>query len=298
MALLRDEGRIDDHTYLIDTVHGGVKRGIAVYLLKSTDGGSCLIDAGTKSSAETIWEKLSALNAWPVDRIILTHSHYDHTQGVEYLRKRAKETGDTLDVFASEKALPYLADQSYNICFGMDQSPYLNIAGVSGLKDGDRIAVGEDLTVTVVDTPGHMVDHISVLNEESGSIIVGDAIGMKWSKDLLISNPNSTFWNEKDFLSTVDTIKRLDVNTIGLAHFGCLTGGDAAGFLDDTAQMYQRWMDILSAHMDRIDDIPFLVDVFIDKVYGHLSERLKEVIRPGLADPVGMAAGAYAKQHA
>ncbi len=48
MAMIRKEGKIDGHTYLIDAVHQGVSRGHAVYLLKSSDGGTCLIDSGTK----------------------------------------------------------------------------------------------------------------------------------------------------------------------------------------------------------------------------------------------------------
>ena len=175
MPQIRDEGKINDHTYLIDAVHEGMSRAHAVYLLKSEDGGTCLIDAGTKDSAKVIHGKLKALDAWPVDRIILTHSHWDHTQGIEYLRGKARETGDSLRVFASEKAMPHLADQSYNICFGTDQAPYLDIDGVLGLKNGDKIDVGKDLSITIIETPGHMVDHISIWDEDTGNIMVGDA---------------------------------------------------------------------------------------------------------------------------
>jgi len=37
VAQIRDEGKINDHTYLIDAVHEGVSGGFAVYLLKSED---------------------------------------------------------------------------------------------------------------------------------------------------------------------------------------------------------------------------------------------------------------------
>ena len=76
-----------------------------VYLLKSKNGGTCLIDGGTKDSAPLIYDKLKDFNAWPVDRIIITHSHWDHTQGVGFLREKAAETGHSIEIMASEKAL-------------------------------------------------------------------------------------------------------------------------------------------------------------------------------------------------
>jgi len=297
MPQIRDEGQINDHTYLIDAVHEGMRRAHAVYLLKSGDGGTCLVDSGTKDSAKVIYQKLKRLGAWPVDRIIFTHSHWDHTQGIGYLRQKAKADGHTLQVFASERAVPYLADQSYNVCFGTDQMPYLNIEDVQGLKGGQRIEIGAGLTVTVIDTPGHMVDHISIWDESTGNVMVGDAIGMRWTDDLIVSNPNSTFWSESDFLESIDTLKSLGIRTIGLAHFGLITGDDARNFLNDTVDMYRKWMTVLSDHTDRIDDFPFLVKCLLEKAYGHLPDRLKELIQPGLMEAVEMAAVAYAKQH-
>jgi len=297
MPQIRDEGQINNHTYLIDAIHEGMRRAHAVYLLKSRDGGTCLVDSGTKDSATVICQKLKALEAWPVDRIIFTHSHWDHTQGIGYLRQKAEEDGCELQVLASEKAMPYLADQSYNVCFGTDQMPYLNIEDVKGLKGGQQIEIGADLTIAIIDTPGHMVDHISIWDESTGNVMVGDAIGMRWTDNLIVSNPNSTFWRERDFLDSIDTLKSLDIQTIGLSHFGLITGDDAQNFLDDTVDMYRKWMAVFSDHMDKLDDIPFLVKLLLEEAYSHLPDRLKGLIQPGLMEAVEMGATAYAKQH-
>lgn len=297
MAQIRDEGKINDHTYLIDAVHEGLSRGYAIYLLKSKDGGTCLIDGGTKDSAKGIYEKLKTLDAWPVDRIILTHSHWDHTQGIEYLRSKAAERGDILPVFASEKAIPYLADQSFNVCFGTDQAPYLNVENVMGLKNGDKIDIGENLTVTVIDTPGHMVDHISIWDESTGNALVGDAIGMKWADDFIVSNPNSHFWNEDDYLTSIASLKALDLKTISLAHFGCLTGDDAKNFLNDSVETYRKWMAVFAREIDRIDDIPHIVEAIWSEAYSHMPDNFKALVLPALTDAVELAAGAYAIQH-
>jgi glyoxylase-like metal-dependent hydrolase (beta-lactamase superfamily II) len=297
MARINEEGRINDHTYLIDGVHAGISRGYALYLLKSEDGGTCLIDAGTKDSAPIIYEKLKILDAWPVDKIIFTHSHWDHTQGIGFLRRKAAEAGFPPEVFASQKAAPYLADQSYNICFREDQAPFDPIADVTGLEDGDRIRVGRDLTVAILDTPGHMVDHISIWDEPAGTLFVGDSIGMKWSDRLIVPNPNSELWNEKDFLKAVHLFKSLDPEALCLAHFGCLNGEDARRFLDETVSYYHRWMEIFSAHTESLEDLPRLIPVFWEKIYGHIPEEHRPFIQPDLAEAVRLAAGAYVAQY-
>lgn len=296
MVMIRKEGKIDGHTYLIDAVHQGVSRGHAVYLLKSGDGGTCLIDSGTKDSARVIYEKLKILEAWPVERVIITHSHWDHTQGLGFLREKAAETGKIPEVFASEKAGPFLEDQSFNICFGADQAPYDNVDGVLPLKNGQSIEVSRDVKLQIVETPGHMVDHISIWEENTGNLFVGDAIGMKWGDRLIVPNPNSHFWNEKDFLNSIGVIKALEPRRICLAHFGCLTGPEALSFLDETVSFYEKWMEIFYKNSGRLDDIPFLVDRIWEEVYPPVLQGFKDLVLPGLTDAVELAAGAYAKQ--
>jgi glyoxylase-like metal-dependent hydrolase (beta-lactamase superfamily II) len=297
MALIRQEGPINEHTYLIDAVHRGIRRGYAVYLLKSRDGGTCLIDAGTKDSAKIIYENLITLEAWPVEKIIITHSHWDHTQGIGFLREKAAEIGKLPEIFASEKAGPFLVDQSFNIFFSQEEAPYDNIDRVFPLKDGQFIEVGRELTIKIIGTPGHMADHISVWDETTGNIIVGDAFGMKWGDGLIVPNPNSPFWNEKDFRRSLDLLKSLEPKTICLAHFGCLSDLDAQRFPDDSLLMYERWMEILYQNSGKLEDIPFLVDRLWEEVYSHIPSEFRALVQPGLTDAVDLAARAYARQH-
>ncbi len=297
MAAIRDEAQINPNTYLIDAVHEGKGGDFAIYLLKSSDGGTCLIDAGSKSSAPIIYQKLIALDAWPLDKIIITHSHWDHTQGIEFLRLKAADDDFTIEVFASEKGMPYLQNQSYNVWFRTDQAPYSDIEDVQGLKNNELVTIGADLKVTIIDTPGHMEDHISVFDETNRNIFVGDAIGMKWFDGLLISNPNSYFWNEKNYLESIVRIKNLNANTISLSHFGCLIGDEAKAFPDESVSIYLKWLEIFSKNKDRIEDISFLVEILWENLYNHISEDLKMFFNPGMIEAVELAARAYKVNH-
>jgi glyoxylase-like metal-dependent hydrolase (beta-lactamase superfamily II) len=293
MAAIREPGPINDHTYLIDAIHDGISGGYAVYLLKSKSGRTCLIDAGTKESARLIYERLKALDAWPLDRIIITHSHWDHTQGIGFLREKAAETGDTIEIMASEIALPFLADQSYNVCFGTDQAPYLNITNVTPLKDGDRLDIDKELSLKILATPGHMDDHISIVDLSNRNIFVGDAIGMKWIDDFTVSNPNSPYWKEEDFLRTIARLKKVDYTSLCLAHFGCLTGDEAIQFPDESLSMYRQWMSIFAENRERIEDITFLAELMWKQIYPLAPEEFKPLLFPGLEDAVEHAARTY-----
>ncbi|MCG2753103.1 MAG: MBL fold metallo-hydrolase [Desulfobacteraceae bacterium] len=256
-----------------------------------------MIDAGTKDSARVIVEKLKTLEAWPVEKIIFTHSHWDHTQGIGVIREKADEINKTPMVFASEKAGPFLADQSYNLCFGTDQAPYDNIAGIIPLKNGQFVEVGGNLKLQIIDTPGHMVDHISIWDEITENLIVGDAFGMKWWDNFFVPNPNSQFWNEKEFLNSVGIVKSLKPKSICLAHFGYLSGMDAQNFLDESVSFYMRWMEFFYKYSKRLDDTSFLVDRLWDEIYREYLDGFKELLQPGLTGAVELAALAYAKQH-
>lgn len=293
MAAIREEGQINEHTYLIDAVHNGAQRAFAVYLFKSTDGESCLIDAGTRDSVKVIYERLQQWDAWPLKKLIITHSHWDHSQGVQFLREKAAEQGQSIEVMASEHAMPHLADQSYNLCFNRDQAPFLNIEGVSGLKNNDLIEIGSDVKLRIVDTPGHMVDHISVLDETHHNIFTGDAIGMKWTDGLIVPNPNSDFFDEGAFYQSLDTLNKLDIQGVGLGHFGYLQGDEAQSFLDETRQMYDRWMEIFRENRDKIEDFPFLTRTLMAKLYSHFPKQFQDLFYEGLFEAVALAAASY-----
>lgn len=279
MGYIYKTGKFNDNTWLIDAIYlnkEGIqsRNGHATYLIQTESGANCLINSGSRSGASTVYETLKKFGAWPLQKLILTHSHWDHTQGVITLREKVEEEGlAPIEIFASEKAIPNLEDQSYNVCFEDEPyySDYLNIEGVSPLKDKEKLFLDDDFYLEIIETPGHMPDHISIFDEKNKCAFVGDAPGMRWFTNFFVCNANSVYWQEKDYLESIEKMRSLDLDYLCIAHFGVFTDSDIKRFLDNSVSMYNTWMDIFNQNNEKLNDPKFLLDLIWDTVYKDFS---------------------------
>ncbi len=153
-----------------------------VYLL---DGGDeyALIDAGGGRDVPGIVAQIEGdgLDPKRVRKLLLTHAHADHAAGAAAVRERFG-----LQVFASPVVAGFVRE-------GNEQAISLDVARRSGgypsdfvlrpcsvdgeLEDGAEAQVG-DLTLTVLNTPGHATGHISFLLRQGPrlSVFCGDAV--------------------------------------------------------------------------------------------------------------------------
>jgi glyoxylase-like metal-dependent hydrolase (beta-lactamase superfamily II) len=154
-----------------------------VYLL---DGGEelALVDVGAGMGAEAIIDKVRRQQLDParIRHLILTHAHGDHAGGAARMRRlleapavylsreraQAIRTGDEHVVSIDVAKRVGIYPESYTL-----EPCEVDVE----LAEGDTIAVG-DLTLRVLETPGHADGHISLLLEHSGrrSLFAGDAI--------------------------------------------------------------------------------------------------------------------------
>jgi glyoxylase-like metal-dependent hydrolase (beta-lactamase superfamily II) len=76
-VIINSEGRINDNYYLVDGMLMGIPNFLAIYAIEN-NGKRLMIDVGEASKSRKIVNKLRDINLYPVDIIILTHSHWDH----------------------------------------------------------------------------------------------------------------------------------------------------------------------------------------------------------------------------
>ncbi len=135
------------------------------YLLSDSDyKKAVVIDPGFEG--EKIAVKLKSKNL-KLDKILITHGHYDHIGGVNTLREI---TG--AKVFINENDAICLVDFRQNFSQFMEKN-YTCDPAEGNLVQGDIIKTG-NIILTVLSTPGHSKGSVSFAG--NGFIIVGDTL--------------------------------------------------------------------------------------------------------------------------
>ena len=261
MTAIRKSGKINDSTTLIDIGMMGVSGVSAVYLIE--DEKKCLIDGGTRTEAKRIINSLKELNAFPPDIIVLTHSHWDHTQAVPAMRREAARMGKTIEIMASETAIPLLADQSYNSVFG--SGPYENIPDVTALTEGDDIHLGHT-TLKIYKVPGHHKDHIAILDKANKNIFAGDSIGYKVGDHTFLPPFMPPFWDMEAFKATIEKYRQINFDSISIAHFGYIYGEEAKNILDEAVTTCDTWWELYERNADRLEDTDHMMEVVFNEI--------------------------------
>ena len=163
-----------------------------------------LVDPGPKIDAHI--ENLIRLGEGKIKRILVTHTHRDHSPA-------AKVLGEILNVPLMGRLLEKddsLQDRTFKPEFI--------------LKHGDLIETNE-YTIETVHTPGHASNHLCYFIQEEKVMLTGDHI-MNGST-VVIAHPDGSM---KDYLSSLELLRNYNFNKIGPGHGDFL--GDPMAVVD------------------------------------------------------------------
>lgn len=110
-------------------------------------------------------------NGWTIEKILLTHGHFDHTGAVAALR-------DILNVpvYAYKTSDEYLLDPFMNLS-GQCGQPF-TVPNVIKFSDGEVFSLesNPNFRLKAVYTPGHTTDSVTYISENDNAAFVGDTI--------------------------------------------------------------------------------------------------------------------------
>ena len=137
------------------------------YIDENTNHGF-LIDPGSQAG------RLLAMiqrKGWTIEKILLTHGHFDHTGAVNELRNVLN-----VPVLAYRTADDYLLDARMNLSEESGRPVY--IRDVQYLDDGDAVELSADpdFSLRVLYTPGHTTDSVVYYSQRDRIAFVGDTI--------------------------------------------------------------------------------------------------------------------------
>ena len=260
----------------LDTLIGGWDHLTAGFLVEGPQ--PALVETGARTSVETVRRTLNDVGVGPTDLrwLVLTHIHLDHAGGIGDLA----EAFPNATVVVHERGARHLADPTRLVdsaarvygplldsLYGrMQPVPQERLVAAA---DGHRIDVGNGRTLTLVDSPGHAKHHHAVLDSNTGTLLVGDAVGVRLPEVGLLrpAVPPPDF----DLEQAVHSLHRfaeLRPTQVVLTHYGPVP--DPLATLDEAERLLHEWVAVAQQVMRDSEDVG------VDDIAAALAERFAE----------------------
>ncbi|MBD3214859.1 MAG: MBL fold metallo-hydrolase [Candidatus Lokiarchaeota archaeon] len=232
MVFINEEGKFNKNSYLIDGLIFRLPKQLSVYIIEN-GGERLMIDTGVAVSARKVVTKLKELDLFPIHKMVITHSHWDHTQGYTKLRKYMPD----FEVYAAESALDNLKNpERLNDIFEYNVDP---IEDAAPLKEGDRIDL-QGLELEIINLFGHTQDSIGLIDWTNNTIYTGDAFASKIDRKThqpILMPPD---FDEHELLKSIEKVRKLkdELDSICLNHFGVWTDDDCNKLIDGAEELH------------------------------------------------------------
>ncbi|MDQ3982034.1 MAG: MBL fold metallo-hydrolase [Actinomycetota bacterium] len=229
---------------------------------------TALIETGPKSSIEHLLSGLEDAGVARVDCIVVTHIHLDHAGAAGTLARRWPDA----KVFVHPVGAPHLADPSKlwssaariygdamdRLWGGIDPVPPDRIVEVA---DGDVIDLG-GISLRAIDTPGHARHHHAYLEESTGVLFSGDALGVRLPDVPLIrpATPPPEFDLETAIVS-IGRIRDVAPERLCFTHFGLRAGEDPAETCDAAADALMEWAGWVASARAEAQDLDAVAEL-------------------------------------
>jgi glyoxylase-like metal-dependent hydrolase (beta-lactamase superfamily II) len=226
----------------IDTLLGGWEGVTAAYLVAGEN--PALVETGSFTSAAVVRAALSDLDLGPDDLawIVLTHVHLDHCGGTGTLA----EQFPSATVVVHPRGARHLAQPErlvngsmavygnlFPLIGGLDPTAEERIVTA---EDGHRVPIGPGRDLVVLHAPGHAKHHAIVVDEVTGTVMAGDALGVKLPGGGLYPAVPPPEFDLDAAIASLHRIRDLGARRLLLGHFG--SPGDPNEALD-TAERQQ-----------------------------------------------------------
>ena len=272
-------------------------RYVAIYAIVGSKY-TLLVDTGFDDSIRTtvvnyFKEKKLSLDA--VKYVINTHSDYDHTGGNKAVRELMPNAlicagerdramienlnsmfSDRYNEFEKEHGFPESKEaKDFIMTVAFETNVDIGFAGNERIDLGGRY-------VEILHTPGHSWGHVSILDEKSGAIIIGDAV---LGNSVLLADGQAAFPPTYRFVeayrSTIRLLKGYKPSEILTSHYPRYVGQAGIDFLDlslnYTDLIEQICLDTLKSAgkaltmMELIEISHYRMGVWVDPAYKYLA---------------------------
>ena len=234
--------------YQIDVMMEGKASRMACYYIDSKD--PILIEVGPSNSFPYLVSGLESLGISNIKRTAITHLHLDHVGGIGHVSEKYKETF----IYIHELGLKHLPNperlwKAVSSIYGEEwlkekwgvilPVPKEKIAV---LDDGYEFELDKNRKLRSIYSPGHAKHHYTFYDSETGTLFMGDTLGLIYPHgDLVQPNLPPPDFNKEVLFNTFEELLKLDLNQLAIAHFGI--HDNPYDLINQAIESIDNWID-------------------------------------------------------
>ena len=219
--------KFDNDIYQIDVLMENKEGRLACYYIDSKD--PILIEVGPSNSFPYLISALESLGIDKIKRSAITHLHLDHVGGIGHVVNKYKDHF----VYVHELGIKHLPnpERLWKAVADIYTDEWLisnwgkikptPIENIKTLNDGHEFKLDKNRNLKSLYSPGHAKHHYTFYDSESGTIFMGDTLGLIYPHgDFVQPNLPPPDFNKEVLFDTLDKISSLELKQIAIAHFG------------------------------------------------------------------------------
>jgi 2-aminobenzoylacetyl-CoA thioesterase len=282
--LISATGPVADHFYI---------SGLAQYPVHLLDCRKpVLFDAGVTCAGDLYVDAIrSVLGARQPEILFISHVHWDHCGAVSRLKEafpklKVAASGTAAEILKRPRALELMGKLNEGVRAtvagfpGIDPSRILNepfrpFAIDMELKDGQVMELDDNLTVRVMETPGHTRDHLTYYIPEKRILIASEASGCLSAAGSIVSE----FLTDYDaYFSSLTRLAGLPADVLCQGHRIIHTGAE------EVSNFFSRSVSEAIRFKDRVYELLGLEAGSVDQVVRRIKAEQYDVIE-GVKQP-------------
>lgn len=251
--------KFDNEIYQIDVFMENKPGRMSCYYIDSSN--PILVEVGPSNSFPYLISSLESLGIREVKRSAMTHLHLDHIGGIGHLVEKYKNHF----VYIHELGVKHLPnpERLWKAVSEVYTEEWLStnwgeikptpIKNIHSLQDKELIDLGSGRKLEAIYGPGHAKHHYTFYDEYSKTLFMGDTLGLIYPHGNFVQpNLPPPDFNKEVLFSTLDDLKKLDLEYLALAHFGM--HGNPYKLIENAKENIQEWLSFIDNLNDMSDE--------------------------------------------
>ena len=222
-----DVTKFDNEIYQIDVHMEGKPQRMSCYYIDTSD--PILIEVGPSNSFPYLISALESIGIQDIKRTAITHLHLDHVGGIGHLIEKYKDNF----VYVHELGIKHLPnpERLWKAVSDVYTEDWLKknwgeikpipIENIKSLNDGADLKLDTNRNLKALYSPGHAKHHYTFYDEYSGTLFMGDTLGLIYPHgDFVQPNLPPPDFDKEILFQSLDRLVKLEINQLAIAHFG------------------------------------------------------------------------------